>query len=130
VTGVPAEPATETLARAGLNVEVVEVPDDQYPPGIVVATEPPAGAARPEAGVVVLRVANGERVPRAPDLLGTRADEVVEQLEATYDLQVRIEADPDAEAAAARPGVIWQAEPAAGAPLFAGETLTVWVNPG
>ncbi|MEM9606051.1 MAG: PBP1A family penicillin-binding protein [Actinomycetota bacterium] len=130
VVGVPVDPATETLARAGLNVEVVEVPDDQYPPGIVVATEPAAGAARPEDGVLILQVANGQRVPRAPDVLGTLADDVLAELGDRIGIEVIVEFDPDGDAAAERPGVIWQTEPAAGAPLLDGEVLTLWVNPG
>lgn len=130
VIGVPVEPATETVARAGLNVEVVEVPDDQYPPGIVVGTEPGPGQARPEDGALILRVANGERVPRTPDVLGSVAEDVLAELGDDLEIEVVSEVDPDGDAATERPGVIWKTEPAAGAPLFDDQILTVWVNPG
>ena len=129
VVGVPVDPAVETLARAGLLVEILEVPDDQYPPGIVAGTEPAPDTARPEDGVVIVRVANGERVPRSPDVLGRSAAEVLPQLESRFAVEVVETADPDADAASALPGVIWKVEPAAGQPLGPDQPVTIWVNP-
>ncbi|MEM8905343.1 MAG: PBP1A family penicillin-binding protein [Actinomycetota bacterium] len=130
VVGLPEAPATETLARAGLLVEVLEVPDDQYPPGIVAATEPVPGAARPDDDVVIVRVANGERVPRSPEVLGRTAASVLPELEGRFTLDVIETADPDADAASALPGVIWKVEPAGGSPLGPDQPVTIWVNPG
>jgi hypothetical protein len=128
---IPVEPATNTLLRAGLVVEVLEVPDDQYPPGVVVAQEPAPGEARPDDGVIVVRVANGERILRAPDVLGQRAEALVERLEQIgYTVEINIVADSDSDAAADFPGVIWKVEPSAGTPLADDDVLTLWVNPG
>jgi penicillin-binding protein 1A len=130
VLGFPGEVATAALGRSGFVVEVVEVPDDQFPRGVVVGTDPPAGQRHPGGTTVTVRVANGQPVLRVPAVLDMAWPEAVALLRrAGYTVDVRAEPDPDDDLAVTRAGLPWRQEPSSGTPAVAGSTVTIWVNP-
>jgi penicillin-binding protein 1A len=130
VLGFPGDVATATLGRSGFVVEVVEVPDDQFPRGVVVGTEPPIGQRHPGGTAVTVRVANGQPVLRVPAVLDMPWPDAVALLRrAGYAADVRAEADPDAGLAVSRAGLPWRQEPSSGTPAEAGAIVTIWVNP-
>ncbi len=131
VIGLPVRPATDRLVRAGLVVEVVEVPDDQYPPGVVVGSTPGPGPDRPDGGVIEVRVADGSAIPRVPDVLGLDvgvAERAIRAVGLTPEVVVQAEDDP--ADAAGRAGRVWKAEPASGVPVAdPAAVVRLWVNP-
>ncbi len=130
VVGMPTALAEEILTRDGFVVVTESVPDDELPPGFVASQSPPGESIVPGGGEVVLRIANGERVRRVPEVLGmgpTAAADVLAT--AGYEVEVLNQADDDPVAAAARSGTVWKAEPAAGSPAPEGAQVRIWVNP-
>ena len=130
VLGLPANVAVDQLTRAGFVAITVDVPDDQYPAGAVVGSEPPVGSRAAGGSVVTISVADGRPVVRVPALLGLTGTEATSLGgRAGYTVEVEVRADPDTTAAAAGAGRVWQQEPPSSSPLDVGTTVTVWVNP-
>jgi len=130
VLGLPVDVAVDQVTRAGFVAVTVEVPDDQYPAGVVVASQPAVGSRSPGGSVVTISVADGTSVVRVPSLLGLSGTEASTLAgRAGYAVEVEVLADPDDVAATAGAGRVWQQEPPSGAPLEAGGTVTVQVNP-
>lgn len=130
VVGMPAAEAEQVLTDTGYRVVRRATPNRDYPPGIVVAQDPPARTASTRGTVVTLDVASGppqrELVPALLGLLSDQANAAT----ATRSLQLRIVvvAEPP-PGSPARAGRVWKQSPVAGAPVDAGTTVTVWVNP-
>lgn len=130
VRGFPRDPALQALVRAGFAPTVVEVPDDQYPRGVVIGTEPAGGLRTAAGSVVTVLVADGQPVPRVPSVLDLDAVEAGDLLErAGYTVELVEMADDDELAAAERPGRTWRQAPSSGSPLAPDSTVTVWLNP-
>ena len=131
VRGRPVDEAEAELTEAGYEVRRRSVPNDDYPPGTVLATDPPGGTPLAGGSEVVLEVATEVPMTRVPDVLGMDADAAEEALEdAGLEADVDEEAEEPAAAAAARAGIVWRQRPAAGARAPEGSTVTVTVNPG
>ncbi len=130
VVRLPVEAATDILEAGGYTVEIVEVPDREYPPGTVLAQSPDANTAVAAGSTVRLTVAGGAPdVVAVPDLLGLLGDEAI-ALAAGSGLQVEFvrEAEPPPNDVDRR-GRIWQQSPGAGLRVDEGATVRVWVNP-
>lgn len=128
--GLPEGPAIDAVTRLGLVAEPVYVPDDQFPSGIVVGHAPAHNEPQPESGVVVLEVANGQPVPRAPDVFGEPAPAAEATLSALgIEVVVHTEPEDDPESAELHPGEVWMMNPAPGAPLGPDRVVEIWVNP-
>jgi len=130
VVGMPTSLATEILTRAGFLVITESVPDDSFPPGVV-ADQGPVGESIVETGSeVVLYVANGERVRRVPWVLGLDETQAGAAIAAAgYQVEYVVAPEDQPEAAEARAGVVWKADPSNGTPLDADNTVTIWLNP-
>jgi len=130
VRGRPVQEAEARLTEDGYDVRRRSVPNEDYPPGTVLATDPPGGTPLAGGSEVVLDVAT--EVPRTsvPDVLGTDADGAEEALEdAGLEADVDEEAEEPPAAAAARAGLVWRQRPAAGSRVPEGTTVRVTVNP-
>jgi penicillin-binding protein 1A len=131
VRGRSVDEAEAELTEAGYEVERRSVPDDDYPPGTVLATDPPAGTPLAGGSEVVLEFATEVPTTQVPDVLGMDRDAAEEAIEdAGLEADVEEEAEEPAAAAAARAGLVWRQRPAAGARAPEGSTIRVTVNPG
>ncbi|MBM3675025.1 MAG: PASTA domain-containing protein [Actinobacteria bacterium] len=131
VVGMNAFDATRTLADAGYTVRNRNAPSRRYPPGTVIAQDPPAGRTLRARGTVTITIANGRpRMVAVPTLLGMLADEAGNAVEPLgLVLAVRVEAEPP-PGDPSRAGRVWKQAPIAGTALDEGGTVTIWVNPG
>ena len=130
VVGMPAQLATEILTRAGFVVLAESVRDDDYPPDIVAAQGPPGESLARSGSEVTLFVANGLAVRRVPSVLGLDDLAAAAVLaEAGYEVEFVTEAEDDPEAAQARAGQVWKADPGSFTPLETQSTVTIWINP-
>ncbi|HEX5616086.1 MAG TPA: PBP1A family penicillin-binding protein [Acidimicrobiia bacterium] len=129
VVGMPGERAVELLTDAGYTVVTQNQPNDQYPPGTVLAQFPLARAAVTRDTEVTLTLATKPVRAAVPTVLGLLADEAVAEVEAAgFATDVVIEAEPP-PGDTQRAGRAWKQSPAGG--TFADETatVTIWVNP-
>jgi len=131
VVGRPVDEAEAILRAHGWEPQRRSVANGDYPPGTVVAMDPPAGTPLVGGSDVVLDVA--VEVPEAgvPDVLGMDVQAARDALErAGLDPDVTVEAEEPASAAAARAGLVWRQSPAAGQRVPEGSTVEVTANPG
>jgi penicillin-binding protein 1A len=131
VVGRPVEEAESILRAHGWEPRRRSVADGDYPPGTVLAMDPPAGTPLVGGSDVVLDVA--EEVPETgvPDVLGMEVRAAREALEdAGLDPDVTVEAEEPASAAAARAGLVWRQSPAAGRRMPEGSTVELTANSG
>ncbi|HHC09423.1 MAG TPA: PBP1A family penicillin-binding protein [Actinobacteria bacterium] len=127
LVGLPLGEAVQRLAELGFGATVEWAPPGPLAPGTVLEQDPPAGADRLEGGVRLL-VAGPRPGSVLPTFVGLPLETVrLRADELGLDLVVVTEAEADPEAAAARRGLVWKQEPAAGATDVTG--VTVWVNP-
>jgi beta-lactam-binding protein with PASTA domain len=126
---MPASRAGELLMDAQYAVRVVEQPDQRYPPGTVLAQDPPARAPITKGTAVALTVARSPHRTQVPSVLGLLADEAGYTL-AEHGLQAQIvrEAEPP-PGSPARAGRAWKQSRAGGSPADEGDTIIVYVNP-
>lgn len=138
VVGFPADEATETLERAGFDVEVVEEPTSTYPPGVVVGQSPDGGSRVPEGGTVTISVSVPERPGGGdgadgvvvPDVLGQPEGSAESELhDAGFDVRVIYQSESDEGDSRRNRGRVWKQSPASGSEAEAGSTVTIWVNP-
>lgn len=131
VVGMPLDPAQAALGRDGFVVQHREVYNDQFPPGYVVAQSPSGGEGLPGGSTVVLDVGNGQSgATTAPLLLGLDEEAATEAVRAALlEPAVVAEAESTAPGFQQRAGLVWKQSPVAGAPMTAGSTVQVWVNP-
>jgi penicillin-binding protein 1A len=131
VVGRPVEEAEAILRARGWEPRRRLVDDGDYPPGTVLATDPPAGTALVGGSEVVLDVAVEVPETGVPDVLGMDVEAAREALEqAGLDPDVTVEAEEPASAAATRAGLVWRQSPAAGWQVPEGSTVEVTANPG
>jgi penicillin-binding protein 1A len=130
VVGMPAAQAEQVLTDTGYRVVPRETPSRDYPPGIVVAQDPPGQTASTAGTVVTLDVASGPpQNETVPDVLGLLSD-AAKSAAAGHSLAIEIivAAEPP-PGSPARAGRVWQQSPVAGTTIDAGSTMMVWVDP-
>ncbi len=124
------ETARDILEAAGYQVTIMEIPNRQFPPGVVLAQLPEANTAVIAGSSVTLTVAGGEpETLDTPNLLGLFADEV---LFVGGQLGVNINLVTKSDFGVVRKeqrGRTWQQSPAVGARIEIGSTIKVWINP-
>jgi penicillin-binding protein 1A len=130
VVGMPASEAEQVLTDTGYRVVRHEVPSRDYPPGIVVAQDPPGRTASTAGTTVTLDVASGPPPTEVvPAVLGLLSDQAKAAATAhSLGIAIIVAAEPP-PGSPARAGRVWKQSPVAGTTLDAGATMTVWVDP-
>jgi serine/threonine-protein kinase len=106
------------------------VANGDYPPGTVLATDPPAGTPLDGGREVVLDVATEVPTEAVPDVLGLDGAAARTLLEeAGFEVDVEELPEEPPSAAAARAGQVWRQSPAAERRLPRGATVELSVNP-
>jgi penicillin-binding protein 1A len=130
VVGRPVEEAEATLAARGWEPRRRSVANGDYPPGTVLATDPPAGTPLDGGREVVLDVATEVPTAAVPDVLGLDGAAARTLLEeAGFEVDVEDLPEEPPSAAAARAGQVWRQSPAAARRLPRGATVELSVNP-
>jgi penicillin-binding protein 1A len=128
--GLSVAQATRTLRDAGYRARLRAAPSRDYPPGVIMDQDPPAGSDTEPGATVTITVANGPPQSRTvPGVLGAYADEAAASLRAagfTVAVTVRPEPPPGDPA---RAGRVWKQSPFSGAIVDEGSTVTITVNP-
>ncbi len=128
VLGLNVADAVATLSDAGYGAVADWDEPGPLAPGTVYGQDPGPGAAAAAGITVRLTVAGPAPGSVVPSVLGLPPAEAQQRLAAaglTAEVVVTAESDPDE--AAARRGLIWAQQPAAGSPKSG--SVTVWVNP-
>lgn len=125
VTGQPERTAELTLeANRVPIISRAEIRSSSYPPGTVVAQDPPAGGRAPGVTLLINRDEGGASYV-APDLLGLPYGRVVQALRSSI-FRLSLNGDmvrPDMPA-----GTIVQQIPQPGSQMRAGELITIWIS--
>jgi eukaryotic-like serine/threonine-protein kinase len=127
VVGDPAEDATTRLTDAGLRPTTVEEYDEEVEAGLVLSSDPAAGATLDETSEVTLVVSRGPRPIEVADVRGRPLEEAASLLQAAG-LEVDVTARRYDEDAAA--GLVLGQDPAPGETLRRGDTVAVVVSRG
>ena len=132
VAGLALEDARDAVFAAHLLPEVEEV-ESPGPEGTVVETEPAAGEETDEGATVLLRVSAGITGFAVPDVTGSTLEAALEEIEAVrresgIDLAVDIAYEPVTDAEMA--DRVLRTEPAAGATIPSGGTLSLVIGEG
>lgn len=124
VTGQSLADAQATLRRAGLTPgQVVSQVSATIPAGIVISTNPAAGASQPQPDPVKITVSAG---PPLPDFVGQQQSAAQQWAGANG---VSLNVQPDAKSNQPQ-GTITRQSPAPNTPVSKGEVITVYVSPG
>jgi serine/threonine-protein kinase len=125
VAGQPERTAELTLE--GAHVPILgraEIRSSTYPPGTIVAQDPPAGARA--AGVMLLvNRDDGGQTYVVPDLVGLPFGRVLQVLRSSV---FRLTQNGDFVRPDLPSGIIVQQVPQAGSPIRAGELISVWIS--
>ena len=116
------------LTDTGYRVVRRAVASRDYPPGIVVAQDPPARTASTAGTVVTIDVANGPPESTTTSMLGLLSDEANAAATARCRAADRRRRGATARVASAG-GTRVEQSPVAGTKVDAGTTVTIWVNP-
>jgi serine/threonine-protein kinase len=125
VTGQPFANAKSALQGQGFKVQRVEVQSDQYPKGVVVASDPPAGSSVSKGATVTLSVSKGPATTQVPDVRGqSQADatQILEGAGLTVAVVQDFVTDPSQD------GIVTSQDPAPGADAQSGEVVTIHVG--
>jgi serine/threonine-protein kinase len=127
VAGQAAEKATQTLTDAKLVAAGQEQQENaSVAPGTVIATVPPAGTEVARGSEVKLRVSSGPGAVEVPKVIGIQLKKAKELLEgAKFVVATKMTYDENRDA-----WVVLKQDPAAGAKVAPGSTVTVFVNYG
>ena len=130
VVGMNAIAATRILVDAGYIVLLRNAPSRAYPPGTVIAQDPPSGRNVRPGSKVTITIASGKpKYAVVPSLLGLYAEEATAALNAVdFQLDVTAESEPP-PGDFSRIGRIWKQSPIAGTRLEEGSVIKVWINP-
>jgi eukaryotic-like serine/threonine-protein kinase len=127
VVGEPAEEATAALADAGLSPITTEEHDEEVEAGLVLSSDPAAGAVLDETAEVTLVVSRGPRPIEVADVRGRPLEEAAAVLrEAGLEVEV-VDRRFDETTAA---GVVLTQDPGPGEILRRGDTVSVAVSRG
>lgn len=118
--------AEAKLQEMGFEIdeEQKEISSSDIESGRVVKTSPQAGSKRKEGAIITLYVSSGENGYVVEDLVGQNATEVKAVLERMYNLYVILKEEDNDKANA---NEIIRTEPAAGATLTEGDTITLYI---
>jgi eukaryotic-like serine/threonine-protein kinase len=125
VTGQPFANAKSALQGQGFSVARVEVQSDQYPQGVVVASDPPAGSSVAKGSKVTLSVSKGPASTQVPDVTNQNqadATQILEGAGLTVAVVQDFVTDPSQD------GVVISQDPPAGADARTGEVVTIHVG--
>jgi beta-lactam-binding protein with PASTA domain/predicted Ser/Thr protein kinase len=125
VTGQPFANAKSALQGQGFSVDRVDVQSDQYPQGVVVASNPPAGSSVAKGSKVTLSVSKGPASTQVPDVRGQNQADATTLLEGaglTVAVVQDFVTDPSQD------GIVISQDPAAGADARTGEVVTIHVG--
>ena len=130
VVGMPFAEAQQVLTDTGYQAVRRGVPSRDYPPGIVVAQNPPGRTVSSRGAVVTLDVASGPPTREVvPAVLGLLSDQAKAAANAhSLDIQIIVAGEPP-PGSPARAGRVWKQSPVAGTSADEGSTVTVWINP-
>jgi penicillin-binding protein 1A len=130
VVGLTISQAERELARSGFGIRRKSVTNSEYPPGYVTAQSIAAGSNAPGGSVVVLTVATAPTpTSEVPSVLGQTKAVASEAIkDAGFQVEVVVEAEPDAQKAAAQRDIVWKQSPRSGQ-ANKGSTITIWINP-
>ncbi len=118
--------AEAKLQEMGFEIdeEQKEISSSDIESGRVVKTSPQAGSKRKEGAIITLYVSSGENGYVVEDLVGQNATEVKAVLERMYNLYVILKEEDNDKANA---NEIIRTEPAEGATLTEGDTITLYI---
>jgi penicillin-binding protein 1A len=130
VLGLSVAEATRTLRDAGYRARLRAEPSREYPAGVIMEQDPPAGAAVRPGATVTITVADGlPEVRPVPGVLARLADEAAAVLRnAGFAVSVVVRPEPP-PGDPARAGRVWKQSPFSGAVVDEGSTVTITVNP-
>ena len=126
VVGRSEAQATKALENAGFKVRVKDTFSDDVSVGFVARQSPEEGAALKEGATVTIWVSRGAQTILLPDFRGWKVADVVAWLKDNGLEGVQKKARSDNVA----PGRVFRQDPAVGAQLARGETVTYWVSSG
>jgi serine/threonine protein kinase/beta-lactam-binding protein with PASTA domain len=125
VTGQPFANAKSALQGQGFRVARVDVQSDQYPKGVVVASDPPPGSNVAKGAKVTLSVSKGPATTQVPDVRNQTQADATAMLEGaglTVAVVQDFVTDPSQD------GIVIDQDPAPGADAQAGEVVTIHVG--
>ena len=126
VVGQSFDNANTLLTTAGFKVAKLEQPSDQVPTGIIVSSNPAAGAKAAKGSPVTVTVSTGAQKVKVPNVVGQDQGTAANQLgQAGFSTKI-VTAASDTVAA----GKVIKTDPAAGTDLAKGSTVTVTVSSG
>ena len=126
VVGLTEEAAIRTLEDAGFKVDVQEEFSDEFAAGFVSRQAPPGGTRMPEGETVDVWVSSGSQTVELPDFRGWEAGDVADWLRENGLEGERKTGRSDA----VTEGRVYRQDPAAGAAVERGSTVTYWVSSG
>jgi beta-lactam-binding protein with PASTA domain len=125
VTGQPFANAKSALQGQGFTVSRVDVQSDQYPKGVVVASNPPAGTSVAKGSKIELSVSKGPATTQVPDVTNQNqadATRILEGAGLTVAVVQDFVTDPSQD------GIVISQDPPAGADAQSGEVVTIHVG--
>jgi eukaryotic-like serine/threonine-protein kinase len=125
VTGQPFANAKSALQGQGFKVARVDVQSDQFPKGVVVASDPPAGSNVAKGAKVTLSVSKGPATTQVPDVRNQTQADATAMLEGaglTVAVVQDFVTDPSQD------GIVIDQDPAPGADAQTGEVVTIHVG--
>ena len=126
VTGMTQDEAEAALADAGYGVSVASEPNNEVEAGVVISQDPAGGTEYEQGQTVTILVSEGAEAREMPDVTGENADDAQAFLEEDYGLNV----SQTEGTCAAPPGTVCDQDPAPGTPVEAGDSVTLFVQPG
>jgi beta-lactam-binding protein with PASTA domain len=126
VVGLTVEEAEADLADARLRSEIQRETSEDVPEGEVMEQDPAAGEEAEVRSVVVLTVSSGPEAVVVPDVIGQPEEDAVATVQ-DAGLRVAITREPSDEF---EEGLVAATDPAPGAEVDAGSTVTILVSEG
>ena len=124
LTGIPERDATAQLGRMGLQWTINEEHHDEVPQGVVIRTDPEAGAQVVSGDVVLLVISLGPPPVEVPNLIGLTESEARAIL-TDRGLQMRVSADTRTTPDEGQHGRVADQTPVPGSTAVRGDTVTV-----
>ena len=126
VIGLTEKAAVGRLEGAGFKVDVQQEYSDEFAAGFVARQSPPGGSKMAEGETVDIWVSGGAQTLQLPDFRGWEAADVADWLEANG-----FEGDRRrGRSADVADGRVYRQDPAAGATVERGATISYWVSVG
>jgi beta-lactam-binding protein with PASTA domain len=124
--GLSQEEAEDALREARLKLgDVTEETSDEIEEGDVISQSPEAGEQVPRGSAVDIVVSGGPEAVVVPSVIGLSEDDAVANLK-----QAGLDVDVQSDQNEAPEGQVFAQDPAAGAEVSAGDTVTITVSEG